>query len=93
MTKVQVEYELSSPLDEVLMDKIARAHGQYGITLIQVHESLTGIRVEYDASRLMRGDVAATLARLGIPAKEKVVVPPPAPEEPAGVKAEAVNPK
>jgi hypothetical protein len=76
MTKVQLEYNLRHPLDEKLLDRIDRAHGHYGITRIKVLSDQE-IAVEFDASRLMRSDVAGVLANLGIPASEKPAPPPP----------------
>jgi len=67
MTKVQLEYELARPLDDKLMDRIAAAHGVYGLTHIALSPSLDRLRVEYDASRLTATDVEACLHALGIP--------------------------
>lgn len=80
MTKVEVSYDLAGELTDVLMDRIARAHGHYGLQQIRVSEDLTGITVLYDASRMMITDVKGVLARLGIPVKEKAA---PAPDEEA----------
>ncbi len=69
MTKVQLRYELLSPLDDVLLKRISDAHGVYGFQRIQVEPSLTAILVEYDASRLSRDGVEATLHAAGIPVR------------------------
>ena len=67
MTKIQVHYELLAPLDEALMENIARANGVYGIERIMVKPDLRGITVEYDASRLNGREVEAVLHGAGIP--------------------------
>ncbi|MFN0106254.1 MAG: hypothetical protein ACKV2U_29705 [Bryobacteraceae bacterium] len=69
MTKVQLRYELLRPLDEVLLKRISDAHGIYGFQRIQVDTSMDKINVEYDASRLSRDGVMASLHAAGIPVK------------------------
>jgi hypothetical protein len=66
MTKVQIKYKLLRPLDETLMENIAKAHSVYGIERIAVNGS-EGITVEYDASRLNANEVESVLHRAGIP--------------------------
>ena len=69
MTKVQLHYELLRPLDDTLLKCISDAHGIYGFPRIQVAPSLDKIVVDYDASRLSRANVAASLHAAGIPVK------------------------
>ena len=69
MTKVQLHYALDRPLDEILMKRIAQAHGVYGITRIQPAPSLDNLLVEYDASRLTPPQVMALLHQRGIPVR------------------------
>lgn len=71
MTKVQAQFDLAAPLDDKLMDRIARSHGVYGLHRIVVAPTLDSITVEYDASHLMASDVESTLARAGIPVRRK----------------------
>jgi hypothetical protein len=47
-------------------------HGVFGIALVQLAPSLDKITVDYDASRMMKKDVEATLARYGVPVKSAV---------------------
>jgi copper chaperone CopZ len=54
-------------LDETLLERIAAAHGIYGLTHVKVLPSLSEIQVEYDASRLTPEQVRAALLRAGIP--------------------------
>jgi hypothetical protein len=67
MTRVQLQFDLLRPLDDVLMDRIARAHGVYGIEHIKVAPNLQSITVEYDATRMNPSEVEAVLLRAGIP--------------------------
>jgi hypothetical protein len=67
MTKVQLEYDLLRPVDERLMEQIARAHGIYGILRISLAASLSRLMVEYDASRLSPLEVETALHQMGIP--------------------------
>lgn len=67
MTKVEILFKLTCPLDETLMPRISDAHSIYGMLRVQVTPSLDGVRVEYDASRLTPEDVEAALRSWGIP--------------------------
>jgi hypothetical protein len=67
MTKVTLHYELSRPLGDADLENITRVHSVYGIVRVQVAPTLDKITVDYDASRLMKPDVEAVLARHGIP--------------------------
>jgi copper chaperone CopZ len=67
MTKVTLHYDLRRPLTDQDYENIAAVHGVYGMVRVQVSPSLDRITVDYDASRLTKTDVEATLARFGIP--------------------------
>ena len=67
MTKVTLHYDLSRPLSDADLENIARVHGVYGMVRVQVAPALDKITVDYDASRLMKQDVEAVLARHDIP--------------------------
>lgn len=69
MTKIEIQYALARPVDAVIMERIAAAHGIFGLTHVRLLPSLQEIQVEYDASRLTREQVVAALHRAGIPAK------------------------
>lgn len=69
MTKVQIEYELTAPLDETHLKRIADAHGVYGLHRLTVAPTMDRLLVEYDASRLTPDQVARALHRSGIPAR------------------------
>ena len=67
MTKVQVQFRLAGALDETLMQRIADAHGSYGIGRVRVDASGEHITVDYDATRLNPKEVEAVLRGAGIP--------------------------
>jgi len=67
MTKVTLHYDLSRKLTEEDYPNIAAVHSVYGMVRVQMAPSLDKITVDYDASRLMKTDVEAALARYGIP--------------------------
>jgi hypothetical protein len=67
MTKVTLHYDLTRPLSDADLDSIARVHSTYGIARVQVAPSLDKLTVDFDASRLMKTDVDAELARHGVP--------------------------
>jgi hypothetical protein len=69
MTKITLHFKLLKPLDEQLMDRIARAGAIYGLNRVQVTPSLDKVIVDYDASRLSLAEVEAAIAGAGIPAE------------------------
>ena len=71
MTKVQLEYDLSRPLDEALMSRVAAAHSLFGMLRVQVAGSLDRLLVDYDASRLNVDQVEAALHGAGLPIRRR----------------------
>ena len=69
MTKVTLHYDLSRVLTDEDCAQIAALHGVYGFARVQLAPSLDNITVDYDASRLMKKDVEAELARHGVPVR------------------------
>lgn len=67
MTKVQIRFRVSKPLDETMLERISDAHSLYGIQHVKVDPSLEGITVEYDATRLRPAEVESALTGAGIP--------------------------
>lgn len=67
MTKVTLHYDLTRRLTDDDYERVASLHSTYGIAHVQVDPSLEKITVDYDASRLMKKDVEAVLARHGVP--------------------------
>ena len=72
MTKVTLHYDLERPLAGEDLDNIANIHATYGIVRVQVAPSLDKLVVDYDASRMMKQDVEATLHRFGLPVRVAV---------------------
>ena len=67
MTKVQLRYDLAKPLDDNLLEQIARVHGVYGIERVRPNETLDKLIVDYDASRLSEPEVETVLHKFGLP--------------------------
>jgi hypothetical protein len=73
MTKVQLSFTLSTPLDEQLMNLIAHVYGTYGILRIAAQPGEQKLLVEFDATRFSPKDVEAALARAGLPLAQRSV--------------------
>jgi hypothetical protein len=73
MTKIQLPFILSAPLDEQLMDRIRKVYGTYGILRIGAKPGDRKLTVEYDATRFSAKDVEAALARAGLPLAQRSV--------------------
>lgn len=71
MTKVQLQFALTKPLDGLMLDQIARVHAVYGLARVQMNPSLDALTVDYDASRLTAADVEAALHRAGLPVERR----------------------
>lgn len=67
MTKVQLRYDLARPLDDLLLEQIARVHSVYGIERVRPNEALDKLIVDYDASRLTGVEVETILHKAGLP--------------------------
>jgi hypothetical protein len=67
MTKVQLSFKLSRPLEDADLHQIARVHAVFGILAIRVLPSGDELLVEYDFSRLTPPEVQGTLAAHGLP--------------------------
>ena len=62
MTKIQLPFTLSAPLDEKLLARVADMYGTYGILRIDAEPGGQKLTVEYDATRFSPKDVEAALA-------------------------------
>ena len=67
MTKVTLHYDLTRPLTDDDFENVAHLHSCYGMAHVKVAPTLDKLIVDYDASRLMRKDVEAILARHALP--------------------------
>ena len=66
MTKVEIHYDLASPANEAAETAIEGLHGVYGLHAVGLSPSRDALTVIYDASRMTRPDVEATLNRAGL---------------------------
>jgi hypothetical protein len=66
MTRVQMRFRSSKPLDEALLERIRDLHAVYGVLGVQVAPSLDVLTVEYDDTRLRPAEVESALERAGI---------------------------
>ena len=73
MTKVQLPFALSTPLDDASLTRLADVYEIYGILRIWAQTGEQKLTVEYDATRFSPRDVEAALARAGIPLAERSV--------------------
>jgi hypothetical protein len=69
MTKVTLHYDLTRPLGDEDFDSLGNVHSTFGMVRVQTDPDGKTLTVDYDASRLMRKDVEAVLARHGIPVR------------------------
>ena len=67
MTKVQIQFQLQRPLDDILLARISDAHALYGINRIKLNPAMDGMMVDYDATRLKPADVESALLAIGLP--------------------------
>ena len=73
MTKLTLHYDLERKLtEEEDYRRIAAIQSVYGVVRVQLAPSLDKITVDYDASRLSKEDMEATLARFDIPLAQRV---------------------
>jgi hypothetical protein len=78
MTKVQLPFALSAPLNEQQIGRITDLYGNYGILRVSVDPDGRNLLVEYDATRFSPEDVEAALARSGFPLAKRHVNKEPA---------------
>ncbi len=72
MTLLDVVFKYGTPLGEKEVLALNNAREVYGVRKIKFDEKEHTIRVEYDATRLNDGEVAALLRRAAIDLREKV---------------------
>lgn len=71
MTRVEIEYNITPPVTDEMLDAINRAHAIYGIQMVKLTNAMDGLMVTYDASRLRSEDVDSALYRAGIAVRRK----------------------
>lgn len=67
MTKVQITFKLSRPLNEADLVNISRMHSVYGFIIVRWKPEANDLFVEYDASRLSTAEVRGSLEQHGLP--------------------------
>jgi hypothetical protein len=67
MTKIQVHYDLTRPVDDQMLEQISAVHSVYGILRVALAPTLDGLTVEYDATRLNPREVETVLRKAGLP--------------------------
>ena len=72
MTLLDVVFKYGTPPGEREMRALNNAWEVYGVRKIKLDENQHTIRVEYDATRLNEGEIAAILRRAGLDLREKV---------------------
>lgn len=71
MTKVEVRYEFTAPLEDAHLAAIERTHGVYGLAMVRLSPEMDELIVHYDASRLKLPDVDKAIMGAGLPVKRK----------------------
>ena len=66
MTRVQMHFQVSQPLDEAALAKLSDASAIYGIQKVKLDADR--LMVEYDATRMRPAEVEAAIAHAGIAA-------------------------
>jgi len=74
MTALDVVFRLGRPPGPPEMQALAQVREVYGIRKINFETDGLQVRIEYDASRLAEGTVAALLRRAGLNVREKLVL-------------------
>ncbi|MBM3760619.1 MAG: hypothetical protein FJW36_10280 [Acidobacteria bacterium] len=69
MTRVELQYELTKPLGDADYQRLSRLLSVYGVMSYKLKQDLTGMMVEYDASRLNPDGVDRVLHGNGLPVK------------------------
>ena len=72
MTLLDVVFKYGTPPGEREMAALNNAWEVYGVRKIKFDEKEHTIRVEYDATRLSEGEIAAILGRAGIDLRGRV---------------------
>jgi hypothetical protein len=66
MTKVQINFKLEKPLDDLLLQRLSDTTSLYGIEKVKLAPAMDRLMVEYDATRLKPAEVASALMGAGI---------------------------
>lgn len=72
MTRVELQYDLVQPLGEAGYERLSRLLSVYGLMGVKLRQDLTGMTVEYDATRLDPDGVDRVLMSNGLSVKRIV---------------------
>ena len=72
MTRVELKYDLVQPLGEAGYERLSRLLSVYGLMGVKLRQDLTGMTVEYDATRLNPDGVDRVLMSNGLSVKRIV---------------------
>lgn len=72
MTRVELNYELTQPLGDEGYEKLSRLLSVYGVMSYKLKQDLSGMMVEYDATRMNPETVDRVLFSNGFPVKRVV---------------------
>ncbi len=80
MTKVQLELEITAPLEDRHAERISELHGVYGIHFIKLSPRMDKMTVEFDTTHVTEFELLAELKRAGLPVRQKSQTEAPAVE-------------
>jgi hypothetical protein len=69
MTRVELQYDLTKPLGDADYERLSSLLSVYGVMGFKLRQDLSGMMVEYDATRLNPDGVDRVLAGNGLPVK------------------------
>ena len=72
MTRVELQYDLVQPMGDAGYERLSRLLSVYGLMGVKLRRDLTGMTVEYDATRLNPDGVDYVLMSNGLPVKRSV---------------------
>ena len=72
MTRVELQYDLVQPLGEAGYERLSRLLSVYGLMGVKLRQDLSGMTVEYDATRLNPDGVDRVLMTNGLSVKRIV---------------------
>jgi hypothetical protein len=69
MTRVELQYDLTKPLDDAGYERLSKLLSVYGVMSFKLRQDLSGMTVEYDATRLNPDGVDRVLHSNGLAVK------------------------
>ena len=69
MTRVELQYDLIKPLGDAEYERLSRLLSVYGVMSFKLRQDLSGMMVEYDATRLNPDGVDRVLQSNGLAVK------------------------